>query len=58
MYIRWYRRPNYINLEQHTIAEPMYPYQPFYITRARSRTHLTPYLPNVYNPHKSSIAAY
>ena len=24
----------------------------------RSRAHFTSYLPNVYNPHKSSIAAY
>jgi len=39
------------------IPEPMYPHRPSYTTHARSRTHLTSYLPTVYNTHKSSIAA-
>jgi len=29
-----------------------------YITHARSHSHSTSYLPTVYNPHKSSVAAY
>ena len=37
---------------------PMYPHRPSYITHTRSRAHLTCYLPTVYSPHKSSIAAY
>ena len=37
---------------------PMYPHHPPYITHAKSCTHFTSYLPTVYNPHKSSIAAY
>ena len=36
----------------------MYPHHPSYTTHARSRTHSTPDLPTVYNPHKSSVAAY
>ena len=36
----------------------MYPHRPSYTTHARSRTHSTPVLPSVYNPHKSSVAAY
>jgi len=36
----------------------MYPHHPSYTTHARSRTHSTPYLPTVYNTHKSSVAAY
>jgi len=36
----------------------MYPHHPSYTTHARSRTHFTPDLPTVYNPHKSSVAAY
>jgi len=40
------------------LAEPMYPHHPSYITHARSHTHFSSYLPTVYNPHKSSVAAY
>ena len=36
----------------------MYPYHPSYTTHVRSRTHFNSYLPTVYNPYKSSIAAY
>jgi len=36
----------------------MYPHHPSYTTYARSRTHTTPDLPTVYNPQKSSVAAY
>jgi len=36
----------------------MYPHHPSYTTHARSRAHSTPDLPAVYNPHKSSVAAY
>jgi len=36
----------------------MYPHNPSYTTHARSRTHSTPDLPTVYNPCKSSVAAY
>jgi len=45
-------------LHWHIIAEPMYPHHSSYITHARSGTNFTSYLPTVYNPHKSSIAAY
>ena len=44
----------YVNIT----AEPMYPHHPSYTTHERSRTHFTSYLPTVYNPHKSSVAAY
>ena len=36
----------------------MYPLHPSYTTHARSRTHSTPDLPTVYNPHKSNVAAH
>jgi len=36
----------------------MYPHHPSYTTNTRSRTHSTPDLPTVYNPHNSSVAAY
>jgi len=36
----------------------MYPHHPSYTTHARSRTHYSPDLSTVYNPHKSSVAAY
>ena len=36
----------------------MYTHHPSYTINARSRTHSTPALPPVYNPHKLSVAAY
>jgi len=36
----------------------MYPHHPSYTTHTRSRTHSTPDHPTVYNPQKSSVAAY
>ena len=51
--IRWYRRSNYINIDtSYNSRTPMYPHRPYYITHARSRAHLPPYLPPVYSPHK------